>query len=86
MAGPVPSCTTRFVAYWSDLDQMIFPQRNGALEHPDLVVRNVDLHAVGHMSLPISGSVVRSISSALAHVDADGTTVTAGVTTLPRPQ
>ena len=33
---PVPECRTRFVVYWSDLDQMIFPQRNAALEHPDL--------------------------------------------------
>jgi triacylglycerol esterase/lipase EstA (alpha/beta hydrolase family) len=81
---PVPECQTRFVAYWSDLDQMIFPQRFAALEHPDLAAQNVALHAVGHMSLPIIGSVVHGISTALAHLDSEGHTLTAGVTALPR--
>jgi pimeloyl-ACP methyl ester carboxylesterase len=83
LAQPVPHCRTRFVAYWSDLDQMIFPQRNAALEHPDLSVRNIDLHGVGHMSLPILGSVVHGISTTLAHLDSEGHTVTSGVTPLP---
>src|SRR5689334_16946677 len=82
---PVPRCATRFVVYWSDLDQMIFPQRHAALEHPDLSVRNIGLHAVGHMSLPILGSVVHGISTTLAHLDHDGHTVTPGVTEL-RPE
>jgi pimeloyl-ACP methyl ester carboxylesterase len=81
---PVPGCRTRFVVYWSDLDQMIFPQRNAALEHPDLSVRNIDLHGVGHMSLPIIGSVVHGISSTLALLDSEGHTVTPGVTELRR--
>jgi hypothetical protein len=81
---PVPDCQTRFVVYWSDLDQMVFPQRNAALHHPDLSVRNVDLHGVGHMSLPIIGSVVHGISSTLAHLDTEGHTVTPGVTELRR--
>lgn len=86
LAQPVPSCRTRFVVYWSDLDQMIFPQRHAALDHPDLAVTNVDLHGVGHMSLPILGSVVHGISSALAHLDTEGHTVTPGVTELrPAP-
>jgi pimeloyl-ACP methyl ester carboxylesterase len=85
LAQPVPSCRTRFVAYWSDLDQMIFPQRNAALDHPDLAVTNVDLHGVGHMSLPILGSVVHGISSTLAHLDAEGHTLTPGVTELRPP-
>jgi hypothetical protein len=84
LAAPAPDCRTRFVVYWSDLDQMVFPQRNGALKHPDLAVRNVDLHGVGHMSLPILGSVVHGISSTLAHLDTDGHTVTPGVTPLGR--
>ena len=79
---PVPTCRTRFVVYWSDLDQMVFPQRNAALLHPDLSVRNIDLHGVGHMSLPILGSVVHGISSTLAHLDVEGHTVTPGVTEL----
>ena len=79
---PVPECRTRFLVYWSDLDQLVFPQRNGALHHPDLAVTNVDLPGVGHMSLPILGSVVHGISSALAHLATDGHTVTPGVTEL----
>jgi pimeloyl-ACP methyl ester carboxylesterase len=81
---PVPHCRTRFVAYWSDLDQMVFPQRHAALERPDLMVRNIGLHGVGHMSLPILGSVVHGISSTLAHLDSEGHTLAAGVTPLGR--
>src|SRR6478735_4395653 len=73
---PVPDCRTRFVVYWSDLDQMVFPQRNAALNHPDLQAHNIDLHGVGHMSLPIIGSVVHGISSTLAHLDSEGHTLT----------
>jgi hypothetical protein len=85
LSAPVPRCQTRFVAYWSDLDQMVFPQRNASLVHPDLSIRNVEIQAVGHMSLPISGDVVRGISTTLAHLGADGSLLTAGVTQL-RPQ
>ena len=48
------------------------PSATPRLHHPDLHVRNVDLHGVGHMSLPITGSVVHGISTALAHLDTDG--------------
>jgi len=61
---------------------MVIPQRHGALLHPDLSVRNVGLHGVGHMSLPIVGSVVHGISSTLAHLDSEGHTLTPGVTEL----
>jgi pimeloyl-ACP methyl ester carboxylesterase len=72
---PVPGCRTRFVAYWSDLDQLVFPQRFASVEHPDLDVRNIGLHGVGHMSLPILGSVVHGISTTLAQLDCDGSTM-----------
>jgi hypothetical protein len=70
------------VAFWSDLDQLIVPQRAAALDHPDLQARNVALRGIGHMSLPISGEVVHEIATLLAHLDEDGHTRTAGVTTL----
>jgi len=82
LSAPAPGCRTRFVAYWSDLDQMVFPQRNASLVHPDLTIRNVQMHALGHMSLPISGTVVHGISTTLAHLDIDGSLLTAGVTEL----
>lgn len=77
---PVTACRTRFIAYWSDLDQVMVPQHTAALDHPDLDVTNVPLHGVGHTSLPIIRSVVHGISEVLAHLDPDGTTATAGVT------
>lgn len=80
LAGPAPGCRTRFVAFWSDLDQMVVPARSGRIEHPDLQARNVLLRGVGHMSLPIDGRVVREITALLAHLDSDGSTLTPGVT------
>jgi pimeloyl-ACP methyl ester carboxylesterase len=82
LAGPAKGCRTRFVAYWSDLDQMISPKSAARVEHPDLRARNVLVRGCGHMSLPIDGRVVTGVSSALSHLDADGGVVTAGVTTL----
>jgi triacylglycerol lipase len=80
LAEPAPGVRTRFVAFWSDLDQMIIPKRSARIDHPDLSARNVLLRGVGHMSLPIDGRVVREIAALLAHLDEDGSTVTAGVT------
>jgi len=82
LSAPVPGCRTRFVSYWSDLDQMIFPQRNAKMNHPDLAVRNIGVHGTGHMSLPIHGDVVRGISTTLAQLGTDGSLLTAGVTEL----
>jgi triacylglycerol lipase len=82
LAEPAARCRTRFVAYWSDLDQLILPHVNARLEHPDLSARNVRVHGVGHMSLPLDGQVVHEISVVLSQLDWDGTTLTAGVTPL----
>jgi hypothetical protein len=82
LAGPVTDCQTRFIVYWSDLDQVVVPQRNAALHHEDLNVHNIALHGVGHMSLPITATVVHGISAALAHLDTSGATVTPGVSAL----
>lgn len=82
LAHPAPDVTTRFVSFWSDLDQLVVPQRSARLEHPDLSARNVLLRGVGHMSLPINPRVVREIATLLAHLDEHGTTVTAGVTSI----
>jgi triacylglycerol lipase len=82
LAQPAPGLRTRFVAFWSDLDQLVVPKASGRIDHPDLPARNVLLRGVGHMSLPIDGRVVREITTLLAHLDSDGGTLTAGVTTL----
>ena len=77
---PAPGCRTRFLAVWSDLDELVVPQRNATITHPDLAARNVLVSGVGHVSLPISARIVREIANTLAHLDTDGTTVAAGVT------
>ena len=51
LAGPAPGCRTRFLAFWSDLDQMIIPKTAAMLHHPDLSARNVRVRGVGHISL-----------------------------------
>lgn len=78
LAEPVPECRTRFIAYYSDADQFVLPQRNAALRHPDLRARNVKLHGVCHISMPIVGSVAQGIAEALAQLDHEGHTMTAG--------
>jgi pimeloyl-ACP methyl ester carboxylesterase len=84
LAGPAAGCATRFLCFWTDLDQLVLPRDSARLDHPDLLSRNVLVSGVGHLSLPINGRVVREICHALAHLDADGTTRTPGVTPLAR--
>ena len=81
--GPAPGCRTRFVAYWSDLDQLIVPHDNARLRHPDLSATNVALRGVGHLSMPITRQIVRDVVHLLGELDTDGSTRTAGVTPLP---
>lgn len=83
---PAPTCRTRFVSFWSDLDALISPKRAARVDHPDLTARNVFVRGVGHMSLPIDRRVTREIAATLAQLDSAGATVTAGVSRLaPRP-
>jgi pimeloyl-ACP methyl ester carboxylesterase len=79
---PAPGCRTRMVAVWSDLDQLVMPQRNGRVVHPDLQARNVFVRGVGHLSLPVDGRVVHEICTTLAHLDHDGHTVAVGATSI----
>jgi triacylglycerol lipase len=75
LAEPAPDCHTRFVAFYSDVDQLIVPQRRARIRHPDLVARNVRVDGVGHLSLPFHGDVVRQISGMLSHLDDEQHTV-----------
>ena len=67
---PAPGCTTRFLAVWSRMDQVVVPQRNARLRHPDLDVAQLELHDVGHFALPLDGRVVRWVVDALSRRDA----------------
>ena len=69
LAEPAPRCRTRFLVVWSRLDQLIVPQRNARLVHPDLDVRTLELRDVGHMSLSIHPRAVHWVASSLARLD-----------------
>lgn len=66
LAGPAPGCPTRFLVVWSRMDQLIVPQRNARLEHPDLHVEQLEMRDVGHLSLPIDPRSMHWVVSALA--------------------
>lgn len=66
LAGPAPDCRTRFVAFWSDLDQLMIPVEAARIEHADLSARNIRVHGVGHLALPVTGSVAAEIRRALS--------------------
>jgi pimeloyl-ACP methyl ester carboxylesterase len=68
LAEPVPACSTRVTAIYSDLDQMVVPTSSGRCEHPDLRARNVLVRGVGHLSLPIHRIVVDEVAATLAGV------------------
>ena len=59
LAEPAPGCRTRFLAAWSDLDQLIYPKTSARIDHPDLVADNVLVLGLGHMSLPAAAEVAR---------------------------
>ena len=82
LAEPAAGCRTRFLAVWSDLDQLMVPKRNARVDHPDLDARNVLIRGVGHMSLPIDRRAVHEICLTLAELDAHGATVTPGATSI----
>jgi Palmitoyl protein thioesterase len=82
LAEPAPGCRTRFLAIWSDLDQVITPKRSATIVHPDLNARNVFVRGVGHMSLPVDGRVVHEICTTLGHLDHEGHTVAPGATSI----
>ena len=70
LAEPAPHCSTRFLVVWSRMDEMVVPQRNARLIHPDLIVDELELRDVGHLSLPIDARTVHWVATALAHMDA----------------
>ena len=71
LAEPAPGCRTRFVAYASDIDHLVLPHRNARVEHPDLDARNVDVHGVGHLSMPNHRPLAYEIAELLAAADRD---------------
>jgi pimeloyl-ACP methyl ester carboxylesterase len=58
-------CTTRFVAIYSDRDEVVVPNRSAKLEHPDLLVTRVRVRGVGHLTLLVNREVVHTVADAL---------------------
>ncbi|WP_369146030.1 lipase family alpha/beta hydrolase [Streptomyces sp. R44] len=65
LAGPAPGCRTRFVSFWSDLDQVMVPVETARLDHPDLLVHNVRVSGIGHLALPVHPTVAAGVREAL---------------------
>jgi triacylglycerol lipase len=79
---PAAGCRTRFVAIWSDIDQLVVPHDNARLRHPDLTSDNELVHGVGHMSLPINTAIVQKVTQVLGELNSDGSSLSAGVVPL----
>ncbi|SDN61485.1 Alpha/beta hydrolase family protein [Klenkia soli] len=69
---PAPGVDIPVTAVYSDLDQLVLPVSHGRCDHPDLRARNVLVHGVGHMSLPIHRAVVDEVAATLAGHRATG--------------
>ncbi|WP_338699657.1 alpha/beta fold hydrolase [Streptomyces sp. Q6] len=62
---PAPGCRTRFLSFWSDMDQLMLPLETACVDHPDLVVQNVRVTGIGHLALPVHPAVATGIRQAL---------------------
>jgi hypothetical protein len=69
LAAPAPDCRTRFVAVWSQLDEVVLPAGNARLEHPDLDVEEHLIRDVGHFSLLVHFRVLHTVIGALVRLD-----------------
>ncbi|MER5279687.1 alpha/beta fold hydrolase [Streptomyces sp. NPDC002809] len=77
---PAPGCRTRFVSFWSELDQVIVPVEAACIDHPDLDAVNVRVSGVGHLALPVHPAVAAGIRQALdAHTPVHGSAGAASV-------
>ncbi|WP_405613429.1 esterase/lipase family protein [Streptomyces sp. NBC_01508] len=66
---PAPGCRTRFVSFWSDLDQVMSPVDAARVDHPDLIAQNVGVTGIGHLALPVHPAVAAGIRYVLEHDD-----------------
>ncbi|WP_447004428.1 esterase/lipase family protein [Saccharothrix isguenensis] len=69
LAEPSRPCRTRFVVVWSEMDQVIVPQRNARLTHPSLVAEEHRIRDSGHLSLPVDSRTLRAVMSAITRSD-----------------
>lgn len=74
---PAPGCRTRFVSFWSELDQVMVPVETACVDHPDLDAVNVRVTGIGHLALPVHPTVAAAIREALDAPEAGENTATA---------
>ncbi|WP_411081936.1 esterase/lipase family protein [Streptomyces sp. cmx-18-6] len=72
LRGPAPGCRTRFVSFWSELDQVMVPVETARVDHPDLDAVNVRVTGIGHLALPVHPTVAAAILDALETDEAEG--------------
>ncbi|SCF78135.1 alpha/beta fold hydrolase [Streptomyces sp. Cmuel-A718b] len=65
LRGPAPGCRTRFVGFWSELDQVMVPVGTACVDHPDLDAVNVRVTGIGHLALPVHPTVAAAVREAL---------------------
>ncbi|MEV7467917.1 alpha/beta fold hydrolase [Streptomyces kronopolitis] len=71
---PASNCRAQFVAFWSEEDQVMIPATTARIDHPDLRAHNVQVTGVGHLALPVNGTVAAGIREALSSAEeAEGT-------------
>ncbi|MEO6081590.1 MAG: alpha/beta fold hydrolase [Umezawaea sp.] len=69
LAEPGRPCRTRFVVVWSEMDQVIVPQRNARLAHPGLHVEEHQIRDSGHLSLPVDTRTLHTVVAAITRSD-----------------
>ncbi|MFE4384486.1 lipase family alpha/beta hydrolase [Streptomyces cyaneofuscatus] len=80
---PAPGCRTRFVSFWSELDQVMIPVRTACVDHPDLDAVNVRVSGIGHLALPVHPAVAAAVREALESQEArEGTAPSSGTSSV----
>ncbi|MFJ1592013.1 lipase family alpha/beta hydrolase [Kitasatospora albolonga] len=78
---PAPGCRTRFVSFWSELDQVMVPVETACVDHPDLDAVNVRVTGIGHLALPVHPAVATAVREALESPETRETTAASSGTT-----
>ncbi|MET7901725.1 alpha/beta fold hydrolase [Streptomyces sp. NPDC005355] len=66
---PAPDCRTRFISFWSDVDQLMIPAEVARIDHPDVIARNIRVNGIGHLALPVHSAVATGVREALDAAD-----------------
>ncbi|MFE8972549.1 lipase family alpha/beta hydrolase [Streptomyces cyaneofuscatus] len=80
---PATGCRTRFVSFWSELDQVMVPVGTACVDHPDLDAVNVRVTGIGHLALPVHPAVAAAVREALESQEArEGTAPSTGTSSV----